>query len=58
LRPNPRYTEVYKECTVVAKELASKGLKDLIPTDLGSAVDAAGKVAKTVLPIPGFMKGR
>jgi hypothetical protein len=50
--------EVYKECTVVAKELAGKGLKDLIPSDLGSAVDAAGKVAKTVLPIPGLLRGR
>lgn len=43
---------------MVAKELAGKGLKDLIPSDLGSAVDAAGKVAKTVLPIPGLLRGR
>jgi hypothetical protein len=55
-----RYKEVYKECTDVAKELAHTGLKDLLPGDMTSVADAAGKVAKTVfpamVPIPNFLK--
>ena len=55
-----RYNAIYKECTEVAKELAHTGLKDLLPGDVTSVADAAGKVAKTVLPamapIPNFLK--
>ena len=51
-----RYKEVYKECTNEARELAHTGLKDLLPGDMSSVAGAAGKVAKTVLPLPGFLK--